>query len=60
MAVHYKLKEATKKNDVKKAGKKEAGLGKVAWRKTSKESFCSAKVEQEQASNQGWHFGNHC
>ena len=33
----------------KKAGQRVAGLGKVAWEKTSTESFFSASVEQERA-----------
>ena len=40
------LKDVTEMIGVKKAGQKVAGLGKVAWRKTSKESYFSAKVEQ--------------
>ena len=35
----------------KKAGQRMAGLGKVAWRKTLKGVFFSAKKEQETAFN---------
>ena len=34
-----KLKEVTETMGVNKAGQKVAGLGRVPWRKTSKESF---------------------
>ena len=36
---------------VKKAGRRVACLGKVAWRKTSRLSFFATKVEREQAFN---------
>ena len=46
--MHETLKDVTRKIGVKTAGQRVAGLGEVAWRKTSKESFFSAKVEREQ------------
>ena len=49
MEMHERLNEVTKKIGVKKAGQRVVGLGEVGWRKTSKESFFSTKVEQERA-----------
>ena len=51
--MHEKFKEVSEKIEVKKAGQKVAGLGKVAWRKTLKESCVSATVQQEQYFNRG-------
>ena len=45
--MHGRLKHITRKIGVKKAGQRVAGLGK----KTSKESFSSAKADQERAFN---------
>ena len=44
--MHETSKDVTEMIGVKKAGQKVAGVGEVAWRKTSKESYFSAKVEQ--------------
>ena len=43
------VERVTRKMGVKRQGRGFAGLGKVAWRKISKESLFSAKVEQERA-----------
>ena len=51
LEMHEKLQEVTKKIGVMLGGHKVADLGKVAWRKTSKESFFAAEVEQERAFN---------
>ena len=45
--MHETLKEVTRKIEVKKAGQRGKGLGKVAWRKTLKVTFLSARKEQE-------------
>ena len=47
--MHEKLKEVARKIGVGKAGQRVAGRGKVTWKRTSKEAFLSANVEQERA-----------
>ena len=42
--MHETLKEVTRKIEVKKAGQRGKGLGKVAWRKTLKVTFLSART----------------
>ena len=47
--MHEKFKDIVKQFGVKKAGRRVAGRGQVAWRKTLREDFFSAKGEQAQA-----------
>ena len=45
--MHEKLKEVARQVGVGKAGQRVAGRGRVAWKRTSKETFLLANVEQE-------------
>ena len=46
-----KLREVCRKIGVKNAGQRMAGLGKVAWRKTEREPFLSARKGLDAAFN---------
>ena len=49
--MHDDLKKVSKNIGVKKAGHRIAGLGKLAWRKSAKETFFSPKMDLQAAFN---------